>query len=95
MRKLHRYIPAGLTGGAVATALTSIVLFIKGIWTPQWQTVHGDDGQGFTGCQNACYVYQANHQWLATAWVFVIVTLMFVIARIVLWRIENEENHGH
>lgn len=93
MRKLQRYIPTTLTASAVTTALTSICLFLVAIWTPQWQVAHDGDGQGFSGCENACYIYQANHQWFATAWLFVIVTLLLATGRIVMWKLD--ESHGH
>lgn len=90
MRKLQRFVAPGLSGGAVLTAITSIALFIKGIWTPEWHRVT----EGFSGCEGGCYQYQANHQWLATAWVFLIVTILLAVGRFVMWLVD-ENDHGH
>lgn len=95
MRKLQRHIPAVLTTGAVLCGIGAIVFFVVGIWTPQWQVAHDHDGQGFSGCHDACWIYQANHQWFATGWVALFVAVLFGIGRVVMWRIDEDNNHGH
>ena len=89
MRKLQRHVPLVLTLGWLSSGITAVVFFVVGIWTPVWS--NGWD----CGDHEKCFQYQGDGRWFHMAWLFVAVAVLCGIGRVVMWQIEEEENHGH